>query len=419
MINFIADIINSILQAVMFVLIPAYCTEYRYKNSKKKNMFYIFLLWVLIQLTTVLMGNSSLGAIIMHLELLLFGLIIFKKDLLGALTASSIIYAFIGISLLVSSNLVWTILPKFVSSSIMDLFGMPLLYALQYLMSFFILFRRDIIYKLYLIIRSKSLSIISMIILTTIVDFLISFNVILHDKDNPLFKEIIFILLCIFIIGITLYFSGIEKKSKEIYLLNAELEENINELKKMKHDYGAQISYLYGLHLMGKYERIGELLKDIINGYNSIVPEVTISNNDESIISTIVNSISHDGINIVIDEQAPLSDTYISEMELQRILSNILRNSITAMKKQGTININTYYGYNNLILEIKNDGPKIDDLIIEKIFQPGFSTKKNENKENGFGLTIVKELVELKKGSISVKSTLDATTFTVKFPIRD
>ena len=38
-----------------------------------------------------------------------------------------------------------------------------------------------------------------------------------------------------------------------------------NELKKVKHDYGAQISYLYGLHLMGQHERLGSALKDIIN----------------------------------------------------------------------------------------------------------------------------------------------------------
>ena len=68
----------------------------------------------------------------------------------------------------------------------------------------------------------------------------------------------------------TLYFAAIERRAREIEKLNNALEGRIEELRKVKHDYGAQISYLYGLHLMKRYERAGELLKDIINGHNSI-----------------------------------------------------------------------------------------------------------------------------------------------------
>lgn len=164
---------------------------------------------------------------------------------------------------------------------------------------------------------------------------------------------------------------------------------------------------------MGKYDRLGKLLKDIINGHNNITSEVKIISND-SIISMIVNSIDHRGINIIVDEQADLNEIYMSEMELQRVVSNILRNSITAMNGRGVITIKTYYGFNKFIIDIKNNGPKIEENIINKIFEAGFSTK--ENKDNGFGLAIVKELIENYNGNICVSSSEDATSFIIKLP---
>ncbi|MBM6862077.1 histidine kinase, partial [Clostridium saudiense] len=79
--------------------------------------------------------------------------------------------------------------------------------------------------------------------------------------------------------------------------MNIALEEKVLELKKVKHDYGSQISYLYALHLMKRHDRLGELLKDIIDGHNNISNQIQVSNTNDSIISTIVNSISTKDIN--------------------------------------------------------------------------------------------------------------------------
>ena len=56
--------------------------------------------------------------------------------------------------------------------------------------------------------------------------------------------------------------------------------------------------------------------------------------------------------------------------------------------------INSYYSYNHVIISLQNNGPEIDKNIIDRIFEEGFSTKKNKNGDNGFGLHIVKEIVD-------------------------
>lgn len=284
-------------------------------------------------------------------------------------------------------------------------------------MGIFILVKKDVIYRIYSSIKSKRFSIMTLIIMTVVADFIISFNFIMHDRDNPLFMNFLFLILGLFIIGITIYFSNIENKSKEINILNKELEEKINDLKKVKHDYGAQISYLYGMHLMGKYDRLGESLKAIINGHNNIISEVKISDNN-SMITMIINGINHKGINIMVDEQALLEDANMSEMEIQRVISNILKNSITAMNEKGLITIRTYYNINSVVIKIQNNGPKIEKKIIDKIFDVGFTTKNDKNKDHGFGLAIVKELVEKQGGKVTVSSNDSITEFTINIPLK-
>ena len=412
MIN-LADAINTILQSLMLILIPNFCTNY--KNSKLKLLFLTGIFCFIVTITTYLIGNSSLGTIIIHLVLILTGIFVFRKDSLGATIAISIVYLCIIINTLIMSNLFLGYFQYKISAQYFEIAYVIFIYLPHYIMDIFILLRKDLIYKIYLLIRSKNLSIMTLIITTVVADFIISFNFIIHDLDNPAFKNVMFMLMGLFIIGITFHFANIEKKSKEILLLNKELEEKINDLKKVKHDYGAQISYLYGMHLMGKYDRLGEALKAIINGHDNIISEINIANND-SIISMVVNSIKHKGINVLVDNQASLEDTGMSEMEIQRVVSNILRNSVTAMNEKGLITIRTYYGINNVFIKIQNNGPKIEDEIIDKIFEVGFTTKENKCKEHGFGLAIVKEIVERHNGKVLVSSNESITEFIIKIP---
>ncbi|NGT12625.1 ATP-binding protein, partial [Clostridium perfringens] len=63
-----------------------------------------------------------------------------------------------------------------------------------------------------------------------------------------------------------------------------------------------------------------------------------------------------------------------------------------------------------------NNGPEIPDKILNKIFDSGFTTKENKESNNGFGLAIVKELVESYNGKIQVSSTDEFTEFTIYLP---
>ena len=412
---FLVDSINTILQYVMIIVIINFCVDGKYKKSKWQIGVYTTVLCLITVMVSLIMGASGLGAIVNHIFIILFGAIIYKKDPLGATIGFSIIYFAICINLLICSNIYFPFIQPNLSEKYLNMGSILCIYVPQIIMAVFILNKKEFCYRIYKSIRSKVSSIITLIIITIVVDFIASFNSIVHGRDT-LMREIVFILLGIFIIIITIYFSQLERKAKEIERLNVALEEKITALKKVKHDYGAQISYLYGLHLMGRHERLGELLKDIINGHNSVNQEIKILNKEYSIIAMIMASIEHKDINVIIDEKADLEDTSLTELEIQRIISNIAINSITAMNKSGILTIRTYYGINNIFIKIKNNGPKINEDIIDRIFDSGFTTKKDKYKECGFGLAIVKDIVESHNGSISVHSTIEETEFNIKLP---
>lgn len=412
---FLADTINSFLQCVLFISTINLCSKEDCKKPKSKVLFYILLLWIIILLTTFFLGNSSVATLILHLVMLIIGGLIYKKDFLAAGIGFSLVYSFIVATLIISSFIYSVLSQNIMLIRESNLFFILIMYVPQYILSFMILYKKKAIYSIYKTIKSRNSSMISLVLLTIVLDFIVSFNAIFNAKDNPLFTEIILILLFVFIIFIIIYFSNIEKKSKEIELLNSNLEENISSLRKLKHDYGSQISYLYGLHLMGNYDKLGELLKNIINGNDNIINNIILSN-DTSIISMIVNTINLKDITVLIDENADLLETNVNELDFQRIVSNLLRNSVEVLNGNGSIKVNTYYSFNYFVLKIQNNGPKIPNEILEKIFDTGFTTKENQENNNGFGLAIVKELVESYTGKIQVNSNDKLTEFIIYLP---
>lgn len=410
------DIINSFIQSIVFVIAVNYCVNKKYKKDKLKISICIVLYFLMITVNTFLLGNSSLSIIFIHIQEILFFLIVYyKSNKLDAIIGFSIIYLLIGITSIICF-IILILVTKIININSINA-NIIIMYLPQFILSYFVLRNMNLIYKMYLIIKSRISSMLTLIIFTLILDFSLSFSVIFNGKDNPIFKEIIFILLAGFLILITLYFENINKKANEIGLLNRELEKKINELKKIKHDYGSQISYLYGAYLMNDYQKLGKLLKDIINGHD-ISLEIKVLTSEDSIISRVINTTNLKEVNLLIDEKANLNEASINEMDLQKIISNIVRNSIEALDGKGLLMIKTYYSYNSIILLIENNGPKISSKIVDKIFEQGFSTKKDNIGDNGFGLYIVKELVNKYDGNIIVDSNNEKTSFTIKLPLK-
>lgn len=107
--------------------------------------------------------------------------------------------------------------------------------------------------------------------------------------------------------------------------------------------------------------------------------------------------------------------------EIRQVVLNLLKNAedILVEKKIKTpvITIKTYKKANSAILEISDNGGGIPCDIIDKVFDPYFTTK-NSKEGTGLGLCMSKTIVEANcKGKISAINSKEGAIFIVTIPL--
>lgn len=114
---------------------------------------------------------------------------------------------------------------------------------------------------------------------------------------------------------------------------------------------------------------------------------------------------------------------WIDRDKFDKILYNLLSNAIKFTNKYGHVDLFVKLKENDkntLVIEVSDDGIGIPLKSQEKIFTRFYqaTNSKENNTGSGIGLSLVKSLVELHKGTIVVKSKPNAgSMFTVEIPI--
>lgn len=102
---------------------------------------------------------------------------------------------------------------------------------------------------------------------------------------------------------------------------------------------------------------------------------------------------------------------------INQVFMNILVNAIQSIKGEGEIRIRTRQVQDRVRIEIQDSGKGIRPEDIDKIFNPGFTTK-GVGVGTGLGLSICHQIIEEHRGSINVSSEPGiGTTFVIELPI--
>ena len=106
----------------------------------------------------------------------------------------------------------------------------------------------------------------------------------------------------------------------------------------------------------------------------------------------------------------------VDENQIQQIFFNLIKNAAEAIREDGTVTITAKEDDNKVKIQIQDTGCGIPEDKLDEVFKP-FYTTKGEGKGSGYGLAIVKELVQRNNGNIYVKSRIgEGTTFYLEFP---
>ena len=174
------------------------------------------------------------------------------------------------------------------------------------------------------------------------------------------------------------------------------IEEN-NLTKQEILNYNKKI-YNKSLHIKGLLNTFDEYINNH-NNQNLKISEITIKELVDEINNDYKIELENNGINLMIDTKLSKEILKVDVLKLKRIFSNMISNSVRFLKNEGEIRIEITKDKDNYRFVVSDNGPGVDEKIIDKIFEPLFTTD-DSRKNSGLGLSICKEFVLMHGGEI-------------------
>ncbi|MGQ9610699.1 MAG: PAS domain-containing sensor histidine kinase [bacterium] len=154
--------------------------------------------------------------------------------------------------------------------------------------------------------------------------------------------------------------------------------------------------------------------------------EINLRNAIDDAINVLLDSIKKRYIEITIDCESAPKEINIQESQFHQMLINLVKNSIEAIDELSkkvdnpdyvpSIIIKSYIKNENFVIEVIDNGIGIDEVNIDMIFRPGYTTKKTGS---GLGLHSVANFVDGCGGQIYAKSEglYKGTTMQIVLPV--
>ncbi len=119
---------------------------------------------------------------------------------------------------------------------------------------------------------------------------------------------------------------------------------------------------------------------------------------------------------------ANVPPVYADKYGMERVILNILTNSIKYTGENGTIKVYVGFVYNDAYIKIIDNGIGIPESDLNKIFERFYRVDKARTREmggTGLGLSIAKEILDKNGGTIDIKSKVgEGTEVVIRVPTK-
>jgi len=157
-------------------------------------------------------------------------------------------------------------------------------------------------------------------------------------------------------------------------------------------------------------KRADDIIKGLLD-FSVVTKLEFIPQDIHSIIEKSLRLVSYeiDKYNISIHRQFAkgLPDVKIDKNKVEQVFVNIILNAINGMHEGGQIWIRTYSNGSKrarkVYVEIEDSGPGISEDIMDKVFDPFFTTRRSTGG-TGLGLTIARNIMEMHKAKIALSN---------------
>jgi len=195
---------------------------------------------------------------------------------------------------------------------------------------------------------------------------------------------------------------------------------DINELK-IKFKKYCNIMKQNGYRQLRLVNNIIDITKLDAGFFDLNLQNCNIVNIVESVTMSVAQYIKSKSIELIFDTDIEECIIACDSEKIERVILNLLANAIKFTKSNGNITVNMYDKGKSIMISIKDTGIGIPNDKLNIIFDRFRQVDKSltrDHEGSGIGLSIVKSLVELHKGTISVFSEYGkGTEFILALPV--
>lgn len=189
------------------------------------------------------------------------------------------------------------------------------------------------------------------------------------------------------------------------------------QVRAQRHDFKKHISMLSNMCRNERWEDMTRYLEEL--AANNILQQTYVESGNyviDSILNYKIQEALSEKISVEANIQIP-QELSLSVYDMTTVLTNLLDNSMEAVKKTEQKTITVTVKYRSGLLQIKTGNPYIGEVRRDSTGK--FLTSKTEKENHGYGLSIVRHLVEERGGRIEIRTNRQYFEVDVVLPLEN
>lgn len=166
-----------------------------------------------------------------------------------------------------------------------------------------------------------------------------------------------------------------------------------------------------------RLHHLEHLTKDMlrfVKGETNSLETVVVSGLIAELQQVIEPQMKQQGLHFTVNDNSADEFLVTDRQALCGALINLLENAIQASPAGSQISLTTRLEQSNIVFSVLDNGPGIDSMLQERLFEPFFTTR---SEGTGLGLAIVRSVIQSMSGSIQINSSADTgTEFVIHLP---
>ena len=192
---------------------------------------------------------------------------------------------------------------------------------------------------------------------------------------------------------------------------NRQLEALNGQLRAQRHDFMNHIQVIYSLTEMEDQTSALDYMDTLYQDLQKVSRALkTASPALNALISAKMADCEEQRIAFTADVRSDWNNSPVPAWEMCRVLGNLIDNAVEAVaeQKEPTVTLRLWEDVRGCHFSVSNSGAPIPEELREKIFETGFSTKR---EGRGMGLHIVQDIVTRHGGTVSLDADSPVTCF--------